>query len=69
MIMGLYGGAPPLSEAPVATGVPDKARDFAFDGTRLIVLTETYTVNIMNLFRGQKVYTSKLLIYAQKARQ
>jgi hypothetical protein len=44
--------------------IPRAAVSIAVSGQRLLVLRDTYSVNLLNIFRGRKMFVSKIMLYS-----
>ncbi|MFC1770182.1 hypothetical protein ACFLZI_03935, partial [Nitrospirota bacterium] len=66
-IMALYRDGRVIKEVPIVQ-YKGGTLDFTYHGDRLYTLRPSFGVNLMNVFKGKKVFKTKLLVYSLKGR-
>ncbi len=69
VLMGIYVSGNDVKEGILIDNMRGNAIDFVVSGDRLYVLSESLSINILNLFKGKKVFTSKLTVYLIRGEQ
>ncbi|KKM83442.1 hypothetical protein LCGC14_1309390 [marine sediment metagenome] len=69
VLMGVYASGNDVKESMLIDKLRSSAIDFVVSGDRLYVLSESLSVNLLNLFKGKKVFTSKLTVYLMRGEQ
>jgi len=62
-VVRLTNPGPETKEEAFVRGIPSAAVGMAISHERLYVLRDTYSVNLMNIFKGRKIFISRILIY------
>lgn len=63
-IIRITNQGPDLREDVFIRDIPRAAVSMAVSGDRMYVLRNTFSMNLLNLFRGKKIFVSKIMVYS-----